>query len=82
MMYDEIPARLDAPLEKASIAYEAAYGTPGEAAALARLRAAEAAVAAWEAAQGAAYWAAIEAHQAAARAAQPRVVRRRREVAP
>ena len=45
MMYDEIPARLDAPLEKASIAYEAAYGTPGEAAALARLRAAEAAVA-------------------------------------
>ena len=81
MICDEIPARLDAPLEAASLAYEAAYGGPGEAAALARLRAAEAAVAAWETAQEVAYWASIEAQQAAARAAQPRVVRRRREVA-
>jgi hypothetical protein len=82
MLCDEIPARLEAPLDEASLAYEAAYGTPAEAAALARLRRAEAKVAAWEAAQEAAYWAAIEAHQNAARAAQPRVVRRRREVAP
>jgi hypothetical protein len=74
-------ARLEARFEAASAAYDAAYETPGEDAAFAAMERADKACAAFRDAEQAAWDRARSAAALAARAIQPRVIRRVRAVA-